>query len=300
MILKKLTYYFFRTFIAIFWIIPFRILYIISDGAFFLVYYLIGYRKKIVFENLMNSFPEKSAEEINNIAKKFYHHLVDVLIESLKAFTMSEDEIILRYKFIHNEFLDDLYKKGIQVLCVGGHYNNWEWSGIAAGKQMMHRPVGFYKPLTNKYVDAFIQKTRVQGRSVLVSIMHTAAIFKTDWGEPAAFYMVGDQSPSTPRLAYWVKFMNQDTATLHGPEKYARVHNLPVVFVYAKKIKRGFYQVEFSMLEENPSKTKTGEITARFMHKLEEVINDNPQYYLWSHRRWKHQRSENLNNNQKK
>jgi Kdo2-lipid IVA lauroyltransferase/acyltransferase len=287
MILKKLTYYLFRVFIALFSIIPFRILYIISDGIFFLVYHLVGYRKKVVLENLEHSFPGKSSAEISEIARKFYHHLADVFIESLKAFTMKEDDVIERYRFVNHEFLDELYRKGQQILVVAGHYNNWEWAGIASGKQMLHRPVGFYKPLTNKYVDAFVQKTRVQGRSVLASIVHTAATFNTDWGEPAAFYMVGDQSPSSPRLAYWVRFMNQDTASLHGPEKYARVHNLPVVFVYSKKIKRGYYEVEFSMLEEHPAETKTGEITGKFMHKLEEVITGNPQYYLWSHRRWK-------------
>jgi Kdo2-lipid IVA lauroyltransferase/acyltransferase len=291
MILKKLTYYLFRVFIALFSIIPFRILYIISDGIFLLVFHLIGYRKKVVYENLRNSFPYKSATEIKEIAVKFYHHLADVFIESLKAFTMTEEDVIGRYRFMNQEILDDFYKKGRQILVVAGHYNNWEWAGIASGKQMMHRPVGFYKPLTNKYVDAYVQKTRVQGRSVLASIVHTAATFNTDWGEPAAFYMVGDQSPSSPRLAYWVRFMNQDTATLHGPEKYARVHNLPVIFVYSKKIKRGYYEVEFSMIEEEPSKTKTGEITSRFMQKLEEVINENPQYYLWSHRRWKIKRN---------
>ena len=144
-----------------------------------------------------------------------------------------------------------------------------------------------YKPLSNKYIDQYIQKTRVQGRAKLASIIKTAETFKTDWGEPAAFYMVADQSPSSVRLAYWVNFMNQDTAVLHGPEKYARVHDYPVVFASVKKIKRGFYTVDFKLLEANPVQTKTGEITGRFMKKLEEIINENPEYYLWSHRRWK-------------
>jgi Kdo2-lipid IVA lauroyltransferase/acyltransferase len=284
---KKLTCYLFRAFTALFSIIPFRILYTISDGIFFLIYHLIGYRKEVVFENLRNSFPEKNKTEINEIAGKFYHHLLDVLLESMKAFTMKEDEVIPRYRFLNPEVLDDLYKKGKSTIIVAGHYNNWEWASSAAGKQLMHRPVGFYKPLTNKFVDAFIQKTRVQGRSVLASIVHTAATFNTDWGEPAAYYMISDQSPSTSRFAYWVRFMNQDTATLHGPEKYAKIHNIPVIFLYIRKKKRGFYEIEFSMLEENPLTTETGEITARFMQKLEELIRENPQYYLWSHRRWK-------------
>jgi KDO2-lipid IV(A) lauroyltransferase len=147
--------------------------------------------------------------------------------------------------------------------------------------------VGFYKPLSNQHIDRYIQKTRVQGRSVLASITRTAETFNADWSEPAIFYMVADQSPSSARLAYWMPFLNQETAVLHGPEKYARVHNFPVVFAYSKKIRRGYYEVYFSMLAENPSELKTGEITRRYMKKLEEVIMARPEFYLWSHRRWK-------------
>jgi KDO2-lipid IV(A) lauroyltransferase len=132
-----------------------------------------------------------------------------------------------------------------------------------------------------------VQRSRVQGRAKLASILNTAETFKTEFGEPAAFYMVADQSPSSPRLAYWVNFMNQDTATLHGPEKYARIHNFPVVFASVNKVKRGYYTIEFRMLELNPDQTKTGEITRRFMQMLEKLIIANPEHYLWSHRRWK-------------
>ena len=154
----------------------------------------------------------------------------------------------------------------------------------------MHKPVGFYKPLSNKYIDDYVQRSRVKGRSKLASITKTAETFKTDWGEPAIFYMVADQSPSSPRLAFWLNFLNQDTAVLHGPEKYARIHNFPVVFASAKKLRRGYYSVDFQMLEPEPNQTKTGEITARFMKMLEDIIKENPEYYLWSHRRWKLQR----------
>jgi KDO2-lipid IV(A) lauroyltransferase len=269
---------------------PFRVLYFFSDGIYFLLYRLLGYRKKVVFSNLRKSFPEKSEKELRIIAGKFYHHLGDVLVESLKAFTMKEEDVVKRYEYENTAFLDELYRQGKSVICVGGHYNNWEWGGIASGTQLMHRPVGFYKPLTNNSVDAYVQKTRVRGRSLLVSISNTYAVFKQDYGEPAIFYMVADQSPSNARLAYWVQFMNQETAVLHGPEKYARLFNLPVVYVYPEKIKRGHYKVKFFMIVEDPSKTKTGEITRIYMNTLEKIIRENPEYYLWSHRRWKHKR----------
>ena len=285
--MDRLIYFFFRVFIALFSIIPFRLLYGFSDFLFYIVYYLTGYRKNVVFENLRNSFPGKPEAEIEEIAKEFYHHLADMLIESLKAFTMTEKEVVKRYKFNHTAFLDEMCRKGQQIIVVAGHYGNWEWAGIAAGTQMMHKPVGFYKPLSNKHIDWYVQRTRVQGRSKLASVVKTAETFKTDWGEPAAFYMVADQSPSSARLAMWVNFLNQETAILHGPEKYARITNFPVVFACVKKVKRGNYSCDFMMLEPEPAKTKTGEITTRYMKMLEDVINEKPEYYLWSHRRWK-------------
>jgi len=288
MILKKLTYYLFRVFVALFSIMSFRIVYIFSDIIFFFIYDIVGYRKKVVFQNLRNSFPEKSSKEIKTIARAFYHHLTDVSVESFKAFTMDELAVVKRFRMKPSPFLEKVYKQGRSVIVVAGHYNNWEWPGIAAGTQMDHKPVGFYKPLTNPYVDAFVRKSRVQGRSALVSINDTIAVFKTDWGEPAGFYMIADQSPSNVRLAYWVHFLNQETATLYGPEKYARVYNMPVVFCDVQKISRGNYELEFILLSENPTETKTGEITAKFMKMLEEKIREKPQYYLWSHRRWKH------------
>ncbi|MDP1621094.1 MAG: lysophospholipid acyltransferase family protein [Bacteroidales bacterium] len=285
--MNYLVYLIFRAFVVLFRFMPFRLLYGLADIIYYIVYYIVGYRKTVVLENLRNSFPEKSKSEINRIAKAFYHHFADMLIESLKAFTMSEAAIIRRYKFNNSDVPDFYYKKGLSVICVAGHYGNWEWAGIASGKQVLHRPIGFYKPLSNVYIDKYIQQTRVRGRSKLASIVKTIETFKTDWGEPAIFYMVADQSPSSARLAYWVNFLNQDTAVLHGPEKYARIYNLPVVFASVNRIKRGYYTVDFKLMEATSDQTKTGELTARFMQLLEDVIKANPEYYLWSHRRWK-------------
>ena len=289
--MDRLVYWIFRAFVALFSVIPFRVLYWISDFLFFIIYHVAGYRTKVVSDNLRNSFPEKDEKWIQITTRAFYHHLVDILMESLKSFTMQEEALVKRFRMKPSDFLEKVYKEGKSVIVVAGHYNNWEWPGIAAGSQMFHKPVGFYKPMNNPFVDAFVRKTRVKGRSALVSINDTIAVFKTDWLEPAAFYMIADQSPSSIRLAYWVNFLNQDTPVLHGPEKYARVYNMPVVYTAIRKVRRGFYESEFLVLCEDPSKTKTGEITSKFMNMLEESIRENPQYYLWSHRRWKHKRS---------
>jgi KDO2-lipid IV(A) lauroyltransferase len=282
-----LIYLLFRFFVFWFHLIPFRLLYICSDLLFYWFCYIHRYRKKTVLKNLRNSFPGKSEKEIRAIARAFYHYMVDVLLESLKSFTMSERSMIKRYRCGQPEYLAEFYRQGRSVICVTGHYNNWEWGGVATGSQVLHKPVGFYKPLSNRFIDRYINRTRVRGRAVLAPISHTADHFSRDWGEPCIFYMVADQSPHTDRLAHWITFLNQDTAVLHGPEKYARLHNLPVVFARVEKVRRGYYDVKFILLSENPRETVEGEITGGFMNELEKEIVQRPCCYLWSHRRWK-------------
>jgi len=287
-----LIYCLFRFFVFWFRIIPFNFLYVFSDVLYYWFFYIHRYRKKTVFMNLRNSFPDKTEMQISEIARRFYHYMVDVLLESLKSFTMNEDDMVNRYKCTRPDFLSKFYKENRNVICVAGHYNNWEWAGIASGSQLQHKPIGFYKPLSNKFIDNYINRTRVQGRAILAPITHTAESFSKLWNEPCIFYMVADQSPYNIRLAHWMTFLNQDTAILHGPEKYAHIHNLPVVFSKVKKIRRGFYEVEFILLEDNPANTKPGDITRKFMQALEQLIIENPGYYLWSHRRWKLKRSD--------
>ena len=285
--MNRIVYFLFRGMVALFSLVPFRVLYFFSDLIHFLLFQLVGYRKKVVFDNLRRSFPEKNEKELYQIAKGFYHHLGDLLMESLKSFSMKELEVARRFKVAPSPFLEGVYQEGRSAIVVAGHLNNWEWTGIGCGSQMVHKPVGFYKPMSNQLIDAYMQKKRIQGRSALVSINDTVAVFKKDWGEPAAFGMIADQSPSTARLAYWVDFLNQPTATLHGPEKYARVYNMPVVYFHIMKVKRGYYEGEYRILSENPASTKTGEITAKYMKMLEANILEQPENYLWSHRRWK-------------
>ncbi len=282
-----ISYLLFRIFVLLFRFVPFRVMYMISDFIFLVVYHIAGYRKKIVFGNLKNSFPEKSAEETKQIAKKFYHHLCDLLLESIKSSSSKGRDLAKRYRLINPDVIDSYYLRNLPVIAVTGHFNNWEWGGLAGESQMKHKPIGFYKPLTNKYLDQFIQRTRVHGRSVLASIERTTETFRIKWDDIPIYYMIADQSPSSPRLAYWVNFLNQDTATLHGPEKYARVHGLPVLYMDVQKVKRGWYTFEFFVLADDPRSLKTGEITQRFMKMLEDKIREHPEYYLWSHRRWK-------------
>lgn len=276
-----------RIFILIFSILPLKVLYIFSDLIAFIIHDMARYRRKIVTDNLSRSFPGMEPAVRQRISRMFYRHMADLLVESLKSFTMSEKQIVKRYRFVDVTQLETFYREGRPVICVAGHFGNWEWGGPASGTQLLHKPVGFYKPLSNKYIDRYIQRTRIKGRARLASISQTSETFLESHGEPAIYYMVADQSPSSNRYAHWLTFLGQDTAVLHGPEKYARIHNLPVVFAAARKIARGRYEVVFRLVTDDPLKMETGRITGRFMEMLEEEIRRQPAYYLWSHRRWK-------------
>jgi Kdo2-lipid IVA lauroyltransferase/acyltransferase len=290
--MDKLTFPIIRFFIFLFGLLPFRFIYLFSDLICLIVHYLIRYRKKVVMKNLRNAFPEKTSKEIRKISRNFYHHFCDVFMESIKSFSMSAEAVKERYIFTNADLVDRFYDQGKPVICVAGHYNNWEWAGGAADSQMKHRPIGFYKPLSNKEINNYLLKTRVKGRSILASINKTAETFQVYRDEPVAFNMIADQRPSSVRFAHWMTFLNQDTPFLNGPEKYARIYNYPVIYVSVQKIKRGYYQVEFILVHDDPVSAKTGEITQKFKSIMEEKIKSDPQYYLWSHDRWKFSRAQ--------
>jgi Kdo2-lipid IVA lauroyltransferase/acyltransferase len=283
-------YLLFLFYAYLFALTPFRVLYLFSDLLYYPFYYVIRYRKKVVFDNLSTSFPEKTEKEITAIAKAFYHHFCDILVEGIKAFSMSAEESTKRMKIMNPELFLPFYEKKQPVIIVQAHYNNWEWGPMAAAIQMRHQPVGLYKPLTNKYVDGYIKRTRSKGGTILVSIEKTRKMFETYLNGPTAFVMIADQSPFHTEHALWVNFLNHDTPTLHGPEKYAVRYVIPVIYVAVEKVRRGYYEATFSILAENPSQTARGEITARFMKALENQILEKPEFWLWSHRRWKRKR----------
>ena len=205
-----------------------------------------------------NHFPVNTPEEIRRIAKDYYHHFCDILVEGVKAFSMPERQIVERYKMVNPEFLQQFYDQKQSIIAVLGHYNNWEWGSIAAGLQLKHTPVALYKPLSNKLIDDYIERTRAKTGTVLESIYDTTASFEKYRDNPAMFIMVADQSPSKADKSVWVRFLNQDTPVLHGAEKHALINNMPVVYVGIRKVKRGFYTAEMSMLVKEPSTLKAG------------------------------------------
>ncbi len=290
--MKYVAYFFYRFFILLFSVMPFSVAYLLSDFAFLLVYYIFPYRKKVVISNLKSSFPDKSNKEINRIIRRFYRHLANILVESLKGLSMSKEQIIKRHKLVNPELMDAYYAKGQSVIGVTAHYGNWEWGAFSGGVQVKLGMVAFYKPITNKLIDDDMKRRRSQFNCKLASIRATFDTFKAEVNNNVAFLMAADQVPSNVKECYWLPFLNHpDTPWLHGPEKYARLYNLPVIYIDIQRVKRGYYELTLSTLVENPSELPNGEITAMYARKLEQIITAEPTYWLWSHRRWKRKRN---------
>lgn len=273
-------------FIFLLWLIPFRIMYILSDLVAFILFN-IGYRKAVVVDNLAKSFPEMSEKEIKRTTKLFYNNLADVLVEGIKSFTMSSKQIKERHKVMNPEICDNFIAEGKSIIFVPCHYGNWEWGSMSSGLFFPLKVIVFYTPLSNKYMDKYTKKSRAKFGTLLTSNKETSKSFENNSSTTSGYIMAADQSPSSAKNAVWVNFLGRKTAFLHGPEKYARNYNFPVIFVDIQRIKRGYYELELSLISDIPKKLADGEITKIYAKKLEEAIRNKPENWLWSHRRWK-------------
>lgn len=275
-------------------LLPLWVLYRISDFFYFVIYYIVKYRKKVVFQNLKNSFPTKSNKEIEAIAKEFYSHFCDLIIESLKYFSMSEKQLRRRYEIVNPQFFEPYAKQNKNIILTAGHYGNWEWLAVSLPFHCpKHLILGIYKPLKNKFFNKKMYISRSKTGLKLISPREVPAAFEKHKNILNASAFLTDQTPSNPLQCYWTNFLNQDTPVLFGTEKFAVRYNYPVIFGYITKIKRGYYKIEYKLVCENPSETKKYDITEKHTRMLEENIVNAPAYWLWSHRRWKHNRPEN-------
>lgn len=281
-------------FYGIIWILtllPFKVLYIISDFLSFITYYLIRYRKKVTLTNLKKSFPEKSSTEINKIAKKFYRHLFDLFLESFKLLQMNEEQILKRFDYKNPEVLDELYSKNKSIITVFGHYGNWEWLA-SLPLVTKYKVLAIYKPLANSSFDNFF--IRLRGKFGIETVTIQQALRKIlnfqQNKELTITFFLGDQRPMGRYIKYWTTFLNQDTPILLGVEKISKQTDQAVVFIDIQKKKRGFYEIVFIKLFENPKETEEFEITEKHIRILEKIIINRPELWLWSHRRWKHEK----------
>jgi Kdo2-lipid IVA lauroyltransferase/acyltransferase len=271
-------------------LLPMRMLYVISDGLYLIVYHLVGYRKKVVMTNLQNSFPELSPNERKVIAKKFYHHLCDLVVESLKTFTASRKEAMSRIQWVGLERINSYFDQGRPVLLAAGHYGNWELVAVTFDTFAKHHGIAIYKPLTNRYFDKKMVESRMKFG---LGVMHNRQVkeeFARLKGQLTAVAFAIDQAPSAHSKPHWMTFLNQDTAVLTGLEKYAVEYNSPVIFIHIAKPKRGHYVLTAEVVCENPAETTTNEITEKSTRILEQDIKQAPEFWLWSHRRWKRRR----------
>ena len=270
-------------------LLPYPLLYLLSNIIFLIMYRVIGYRKKVVFTNLRNSFPYKTNQELKKIMSDFYRHLCDIIMESVKGFTISEKQLRKRLIIKNPEFSNYFADKGQSIIFVGGHYNNWEICAQAFAMYSNHKCIGIYKPLSNAFINNKIYTSRSKYGMHLISMKQTKKSFE-DGDEPKAIVFGSDQNPANPKKAHWVQFLNQDTGVLFGVERYAKEYDWPVVFVSISKVKRGHYEVEYSLITDSPTEQPHGKITEDFTKRLEQDIINQPQYWLWSHKRWKHKR----------
>ncbi len=290
--MKLITTFFFLFFIFLIGIMPFFILYLFSDFARYLLQYVIRYRLKVINSNLNKALPAQEEQEKRRLVRKIYKNLTDVLIEGIKSFTMTHGQVRRRHRILNAEILDPYLKSGKSIVAVTAHYNNFEWGSLSPGVFTDYNVIAFYKPLTNKYIDGFVRRSRSKFGTTLASIRETSSTFEHNKNIPTVYMMAADQSPSNHSKAIWVNFLGIETAFLHGPEKHAVLNDYPVFYIHVERVKRGFYACELSLLADNPGILPEGEITRRYAAKVESIIREKPENWLWSHRRWKKRRSE--------
>lgn len=270
-------------------ILPFRLLYGLSDILCFFTYRIFGYRKSTVKENLRLVFPDKSEKEISTITNKFYHHLCDMIVEAIKSLTISEAEMKKRFTFTNVELINNLEKKQRSIILMCAHYGSWEWIFILQ-KYVKQRGYAVYKRLANKHFDKLVKSIRAKYNSHLITTKETFKVLSKckNNGELTINGFVSDQSPKAHKAFHWNEFMGIKVPMYTGAEMLAKRLDMAVVFFSVERLKRGYYQTTFKTITENPSEYNDYEITDIFFKLVEKQIREEPQYYLWTHKRWKH------------
>ena len=281
-------------FYGINWIItllPLPVLYIFSDFLYLVLYYVVSYRRNVVATNLKNSFPEKTDKELKIIEKKFYRHLSDILIETFKSTHMTRANQKKRFTYSNLEIIDKLREEKRDIIAIMGHYNNWEWPTLLP-YYLKYKTIIIYKPLQNKYFNRFINNHRSEHGIVLTPtsqvIREIINCRKKDINTVSVF--ISDQIPSKGDIKYWTTFLNQDTAVFTGAGKIASKYDMAVVFFHVQKVKRGYYNLNIELLFDHTEGLSEEVITEKHVRRLEEIIKEKPEYWIWSHRRWKHKK----------
>ena len=285
-----MTYYVLSFFLRLFSYVPFCLLYIISDGLYFLVYYVFRYRRRIVRKNLTESFPEKSEDDIKKIEKNFYSFFTDNILESLKMFTISRKEMLRRVKFVNVEEVDDLMRNGKSISLFLGHYGNWEWMSsipLHINKEVVAAQI--YHKLSNKNMDRLMLYVRERMGAVCVEMRKTARYVNelATENKVCIIGFIADQAPRKKDARHFLHFLNHNTPVLTGTEKITKHYDFGAFFLDVKRVKRGYYEARFVKMHDNPKSLPDFELTAIYYQMLEKCIRTQPELYLWSHNRFR-------------
>lgn len=274
-------------------ILPFRILYLFSDAIYVLVYYIIGYRKKTVRANLAMTMPHLSDQERLTIEKKSYHHLCDMFLEMAKTLTISSKEMNKRFVIKNIEVITDYEKKGKSIMLLASHYASWEWL-ITLNQKISFGGVAVYKKINNKYFDKLVIKIRSKYNTELVVTNKTIPFIAENHkkGILSLYALASDQSPARNRIFHWDNFMGIEVPVHTGPEMLSKKYDLNVIFVKVKKVKRGYYEATLVPITDDAKSIPDFEITHTFIREVEKQIEEAPEYYFWTHKRWKHRRKD--------
>ena len=267
--------------------LPLWFLYGLSDILFFVLYYLVRYRKTVVRTNLANSFPEKTDLERQQIEKKYFRFLADTIFETIKLWSISASELKKRFKFKNIEEVNRHLKNHKSVLIATGHYANWEWGAPASPLYFEEPLMVIYKSQSNKYFENKINEMRSRFGTIMVPMQQAYRTIVSHKNEPFLAIFLADQTPVIQESMFFTPFLNQPTAVFLGVEKIAKKTGQPVLFYYMNRIKRGYHEVIFKTLTEDPKSTADYEITKLHTAELERVIRQRPEFWLWSHKRWK-------------
>jgi KDO2-lipid IV(A) lauroyltransferase len=257
-----------------------------------LMYRLAGYRKKVVRANIQNSFPEMTHTDRLAIERTFYVHFFDLIVESIKVFTISKDEIQRRFSHRNPEIFDKYIKDGQHVALVGGHYGNWELFAVSIGMHIPHQPVALYTKLSNPYMNKKILASRSRYGLWMKNYEEVKKLVKDESQSSLAVIFGSDQCPKLRQQPHWMEFLNQETGVQFGTEKFARDFNTPVIYGVIHRLRRGYYETEYRLVCERPNELPLGSITEMHTRFLESDIKANPPFWLWTHRRWKHKRKD--------
>lgn len=272
-------------------ILPFRVFYWLSDLVYFIVYYIVGYRKKIVRYNLSIALPALSTEKRLQIEKKFYRHMCDMFLEMIKTMSISSEEMNERFVITNIELLKEYENKGRSIILLASHYASWEWL-LSINESTTFKCYGVYKKVNNKYFDAKVRAIRSKFKSELVTTDKTIALINENEsnGIMSLYGLASDQSPQVHKTFHWQKFMGIEVPVHTGAEMLAKRYDLEVVFAKVKKVKRGYYEATFVPISDSPKSIPNYEITDTYLQVVEQQILEAPEFYFWTHKRWKHRR----------